>query len=100
MILLSGKVLNVFRTERRTDKQGNEFGGDDKVQILSEVPMADGTTKHSIVDLKTNVSETFKKNIGQHVNVPVGAFAPSKGTVIFFEVDKPQFPSSDRKPAA
>ena len=36
MFVLQGKLLNIFETPKGKSKDGENYGGDDKIQILSE----------------------------------------------------------------
>lgn len=97
MLLLHGTILNVFITKRGHDKSGEEYGGDDKVQIMVDVPADGGTLRKDLVDLKTENAAPFQKEIGKKVNVPVGVFAPAKGTVIFYITGEPSFGGSSKQ---
>jgi len=91
MLQLAGTVWNVFQTEVRTDKDGKEYGGDWKVQLMADVPLENGTFQTKLVDLKTSDHRIFKQHEKRPVHVPVGAFAPAKGQVVFFQSGKPIF---------
>lgn len=93
MLLLSGTLVNVFTTDRRKTKTGDEFGGDDKVQIMSKVALENGTEKMELVDLKVSNAQLFDGRLNSVVRIPVGVFAPAKGNVIFFMTGKPEFAS-------
>jgi len=97
MLQLSGDVWNVFQTDVRKDKEGNEYGGDWKVQLMADVPLENGTYKTELVDLKTPDHRLFEQHKKQPVRVPVGCFSPAKGQVIFFQSGKPIFESSASK---
>jgi hypothetical protein len=94
MLLLSGKLFNIFTTDRRKTKSGDEFGGDDKVQILTTVALENGTSKSELVDLKVNDAALFRGKEMRDVQIPVGVFAPAKGSVVFFMSGKPIFNAS------
>lgn len=94
MLQLSGQVWNVFQTEVRKNKEGESYGGDWKVQLMADVPLENGTFRTELVDLKTADHSIFNQNKGKPVFVPVGAFAPSKGSIVFFQVGKPVFPKA------
>lgn len=97
MLQLSGHVWNVFQTDRKTDKEGKEYGGDWKVQLMADIPLENGTFRTDIVDLKTSDHSAFKQHEKQQVAVPVGCFSPAKGQVIFFQSGKPIFPASSNR---
>lgn len=91
MLQLTGMVLNVFRTKHGKNKAGEEFGGDDKVQLLSDVPAEDGTVKKELIDLKVKDVSVFERHLNEFCAIPVGAFAPGKGNIIFFMTGQPEF---------
>lgn len=93
MLVLQGVVDNVYLTPKGTTKEGDPFGGHDKVQMLVKIPQAGGTFRKEFVDLKTEQGSLFKQNEGNEASVPVGAFAPGKGRVIFFQNGDPVFPN-------
>ena len=91
MLLLSGQVFNVFRTDKKTTKDGDEYGGDDKVQLLTETKLENGTVKKDVFDLKVPDGSIFEKQISHEVRIPVGAFSPAKGNIVFYMTGKPEF---------
>lgn len=90
MLMLNGQVLNVFKT-KIGERNGETFGGDDKVQVLVGQPMADGTIKNQIIDLRCKDISQFKDRQSFDVSIPVGAFAPAKGNVVYFMTGDPVF---------
>jgi hypothetical protein len=90
VLRLNGQLVNLFRTVRG-EKDGRQYGGEWKVQLLSQVPAEDGTSKFEMVDLKVKDPEPFRDRRGQECEIPVGVFAPSKGSVVFFVAGTPSF---------
>lgn len=85
MFSLKGKVLNVFSQDGRLDKVTGEIGpSQTKVQIMGSVPAFGGESKFSLVDLTVPDGISFDDLKGKDVSVPLGVFAPSKGTIIYF----------------
>jgi hypothetical protein len=85
MFTLTGQVINVFVTPTGVNKSsGEEYGGQDKVQVLGDIPLPNGETKKDIVTLTTHNASDFKSLTGSTVSLPVSFYAPSKGQVIFF----------------
>ncbi len=84
MIQIKGQVVNLFSTEGGTNKQGEEYEGSDKVQLLGNVLLPNGDFKYDLVDLKVANVEDWKQYKNKKIAVDVGAYAPSKGNVIFF----------------
>jgi len=91
MLLLSGQVFNVFRTDKKTTKDGAEYGGDDKVQLLADVVLENGTVRRELFDLKVPDGSIFEKNKSLDVKIPVGAFSPAKGNIVFYMTGEPEF---------
>jgi len=91
MLLLSGQVFNVFRTDKKKTKDGVEYGGDDKVQLLAEVEQENGSVKKEVFDLKVPDGSVFEGRISEDVQIPVGAFAPAKGNIVFYMTGNPTF---------
>ena len=42
MFILSGTLINIFETPKGKDKDGQEYGGDFKLQILHENTLRNG----------------------------------------------------------
>lgn len=85
MFTMTGVVMNVFITPRGVSKQtGDEFGGDDKVQIMGDIPLDNNQSKKQLVELRTSDPKTFENLVGKSVTLPISFYAPSKGSVIYF----------------
>ena len=82
MLLMSGKVDNVFLTPEKEGKDG-KYGGDHKVQLLVDQPQENGEVKRGLVDLKTSYPAYFVGMVDKRVSVPVGTYA-YKGEVGYY----------------
>lgn len=82
MLLMSGKVDNVFLTPEKEGKDG-KYGGDHKVQLLVDQPQENGEVKRGLVDLKTSYPFYFQDMIDKRVSVPVGTYS-YKGEVGYY----------------
>jgi len=51
MLLMTGQLLNVFKTPKGTNGEGKEFGGQHKIQVLGAVSLPNGETQNKLVDL-------------------------------------------------
>lgn len=91
MLVIKGQVFNVYTTKKGVTKDGKEFGGEAKVQLLAEVPAEDGTSKSELVDLKVKDPRPFALHRSHDVEVPVGVFSPARGQVVFFITGDPIF---------
>jgi len=85
MFTLSGEVVHVFISPKNINKNtGEEYGGDDKVQIIGDIPLNNGQNRKDLITLTTDQGEAMQKLIGRPVSAPVSFYAPSKGQVSFF----------------
>lgn len=82
MLVMTGRVDNVFVTPEKEGKDG-KYGGDHKVQLLVDQPQENGEIKRGLVDLKTKHQDYFRSAEGQRVSLPVGFYA-FQGKVGFF----------------
>lgn len=71
MIILQGTLMNVFETPKGTNKEGQEYGGDDKIQILHETTLKNGAKRMEMETLSVPDATKYKDKINQPVNVPV-----------------------------
>lgn len=85
MITLNGQLLNVFRAPLRKNAQEGETEKD-KIQILGNVALPNGEVRNDLMTITVSNAGDYQDLKGTAVSVSVGAFAPQKGTVIFFEV--------------
>ncbi len=83
MLLMTGQLLNVFRTPVGINKEGKEFGGKEKVQILGSETLQNGETQNKLIDLSCHDVSAFERLLGQTVSFPVGVI-PSGKQVVFY----------------
>jgi len=81
MLLMTGQLLNVFKTPKGTNGEGKEFGGQHKIQVLGAVSLPNGETQNKLVDLTCHDVEAHQ---GKSVTFPVGVMAQGKGQVIYY----------------
>jgi len=75
MLTLNGVVQNVFAKAASTDKATGEIRpASTHAQILAENILESGEKRLEMVTLKVHAADAFRKLVGQHVRVPVGAF--------------------------
>jgi hypothetical protein len=83
MLNITGQVLHVF--EKPATKRGDDLiDAKPQVQLLGEFYLPNGESKFDLVTLTTDSPKDFEQFKGQTVSVPVGAFSPSKGSIIYF----------------
>lgn len=79
MLQMNGQVIHVFVSPKGVSKKtGDEYGGDDKVQIMGNIPMDNGQSRKELVTLKTEEGKTFEGMIGQEVSFPVSTYSVGK----------------------
>lgn len=84
MFNLTGQVINVYQSPTGTTKEGKEYGGQDKVQILGAIPLDNGEYRNDLISLTTDQGDAFQKLTGKPVTLPVAFYSPSKGVVNFY----------------
>lgn len=84
MITLNGTLLNVFRAPVRKNAQEGETEKD-KIQILGDIALPNGEVRKDLMTITVKDARQYQDLVGGNVSVSVGAFAPQKGSVIFFE---------------
>lgn len=84
MFTVTGQVVHVFESPKGLNKQtGEEYGGQDKVQIMGDLSLPNGEIRKELLSLTTEQGQELQKAVGRTVEAPVGFYA-SKGTVGLF----------------
>lgn len=92
MLTLNGLVQNVFSKPESKDKETGEIRpATDNVQILAENVMQNGEKRLEMVTLKVQAGEVYRKLVGKHVRVPVGAFI-ANGSLLFYALKTEPMP--------
>jgi len=84
MITLNGTLLNVYRAPVRKNAEEGEKERD-KIQILGDIALPNGEVRKDLMTITVSDYRDYQDLVGGEVSVSVGAFAPQKGSVIFFE---------------
>ena len=79
---MQGLVVNVFKAPKGVTKDGNEYGGNDKVQLMCEQRLKNGEARNELFTLSCERSD-FEPLKGKPISVPVGALS-SRGSVLFY----------------
>jgi hypothetical protein len=82
MLTLKGKLINTF-VSPKGEKDGKEYGGQDKVQIIGDILLPNGETKVDMFTLTAHNVSDFKAYIGKDIRVPVGIFAAAKSLTYY-----------------
>lgn len=79
MFQLNGTVVHVYVQPKGISKKtGEEYGGQDKVQIMGDIPLDEGQTKKELVSLTTDQGRKLEELVGQQVSFPVAMYASGK----------------------
>lgn len=84
MLSLTGKLINVFKTEPGVNKDGESYDAQNKIQLLGDVANPNGTVKKEMFTLsvKENLDE-FLKFSNKEIIVPIGVFASGRQLTYF-----------------
>lgn len=83
MLTLTGQIMNVYEAPKGVGKDGKEYGGQHRVQILAENTLRNLETKIELVDLTVSEISAFASKVGQTVSIPVGVFSVNNRVQIF-----------------
>lgn len=71
MFLLQGKLINIFETPKGKTKDGENYGGDDRIQVMHETMLINGGKRVDLVDLTVSDIAPYKDKINATVSIPV-----------------------------
>lgn len=71
MIILQGKLLNIFETPKGKNKDGKEYGGDDRIQVLHQTTLSNGAKRMDMETLSVPDASVYKDKINQDIQVPI-----------------------------
>lgn len=79
MFTMTGMVTHVFVAPKGVSKKtGEEFGGQDKVQILGNIPLGNGEFRKELVTITTDQGEALRKLEGRDITLPVLFYVTGK----------------------
>ena len=85
MFTVTGQVLKTFIQPGQVDKETGEVGKSSvKVQIMGEMPVPGGESRLDLITLTVENQKTYTDLVNKKVRVPLGFFAPQKGTIVYF----------------
>lgn len=99
MLQITGQVVNVFTVDGGTDKEGKHFDERHKVQLMGNVALPNGDNKFDLMDLTVEDLAAWSPMKGKIVSIDIGAFAPGKGSIVYF-VRKGAKPRQVNQPVA
>lgn len=83
MLNITGQVINIY-SRPKTFKNGEQIEPKPQVQLMGTVNLPNGQSRVDLITLSTDEPAAFREYQDENVTVPVGVFAPSKGTIIYF----------------
>lgn len=83
MLTLHGTLINVYEAPKGVSKEGKEYGGQSRIQIMAENVLQNGEKKVELVDLTVEDTKPFIGSLQKLVRVPVGVFV-SAGKICYY----------------
>lgn len=71
MFVLTGTLINIFETPKGKTKDGDEYGGDSRLQILHENTLRNGEKRADLVELTVSDTSPYTDKLNASVSVPV-----------------------------
>lgn len=85
MFTVTGEVLKTFVQPGQVDKSTGEASESTiKVQVMGEMPVQGGESRLDLITLTVPDKATYESLKGKRVRIPLGFFAPQKGTIVYF----------------
>lgn len=85
MFTVTGQVLKTFIQPGQIDKETGETSKPSvKVQIMGEMPVVGGESRLDLITLTVENQKTYEDLKGKRIRVPLGFFAPAKGSIVYF----------------
>jgi hypothetical protein len=79
MFTLHGQVVHVFEAPKGISKKtGEEYGGQDKVQVMGNIPLDNGQHRMELITLTTDQGSSFQKLVGRPVSLPVAFYVSGR----------------------
>lgn len=82
MLTLTGQLVNTF-VQPKGEKDGKEYGGQNKIQILGKIDLPDGGSKMDMYTLTSHNIKSFETFVGKTVSFQVGVMATGKNLIFF-----------------
>ena len=86
MIKLEGTIINVFTQQGGTSKKtGEAFADRDKIQLMGELELPNGSIKHELIDLTVENGKEYESLKNKRVSIPCGALASGRNVVFMLQ---------------
>lgn len=89
MLTLHGTLINVYESPKGVTKEGKDYGGQNRIQVMAENVLQNGEKKVELVDLTVDDVTNYKSQISKPVRVPVGVYV-SAGKLSYYVLKAPQ----------
>ena len=84
MIKLEGTIINVFTQQGGTSKKtGEAFADRDKIQLMGELELPNGSIKHELIDLTVENGKEYETLKGKRVSIPCGALSSGRNVIFY-----------------
>ena len=84
MIKLEGTIINVFTQQGGTSKKtGEAFEARDKIQIMGEHELPNGSIKNELIDLTVENGKEYESLKGKRVSIPCGIFVSGRNPIFY-----------------
>ena len=84
MIKLEGTIINVFTQQGGTSKKtGEAFADRDKIQLMGELELPNGSIKHELIDLTVEDGKAYVNLKNKRVSIQCGALASGRNVVFY-----------------
>ncbi|WP_030008344.1 hypothetical protein [Picosynechococcus sp. NKBG042902] len=97
MLYLQGQVINCFQAPKGTLKDGTEYGGQAKIQIMGDIALKNGEYRKELLTLSCDAG-LFSGLEGQNIVIPVGVMATGKAIAYFIPKGSKPRVSSQKTP--
>lgn len=88
MFVLHGKLINVFETPKGKSKDGEEYGGETKIQVLHENTLRNGEKRADLVELAVGDVSPYVGKLNALVSVSV-SLSVWQGKLVIRATDEP-----------
>lgn len=83
MLTLTGKFIHSFESPKGETKEGRQYGGDFKIQVLGQIDLPNGDSRCDLITLTCHDVAFFESLQGKDISIPVGVFVNGKSPSFF-----------------
>ena len=71
MFILDGTLINIFETPKGKTREGEEYGGENRLQVMHETKLKNGEKRVDLVELTVVDVEPYRGKLNGPIRVPV-----------------------------